>query len=722
MSFLDYLVLIGYFAAMAGIGYWSMRRVKNQEDYFLGGRAFGKVLQTFAAFGAGTGSSDPVNTARTTFTSGMSGIWSTMSWLFVTPFYWFTSVWYRRMRHLTLGDWFTERYQSRPLGAAYALFGLVFYMVYGSMLFSAIGKVAAPLLGGTLAFGQSQLPLEYLLVPVIAIMVIAYGVLGGLTAAYWTDLIQGIFIILLSILLIPFGLAALVAKFGNPATDGLTEGFRIIHDQLPASLFSILGSTAASEFPLHRIIAVTVISLIGVAVQPHLAVTGGGSAKTEMNARVGMVAGNLAKRFCTIGWALTALIILTLFVDHPELAADPDKAWGIATRELLAPGLRGLMLACMLAALMSSVDTYMLVSSGLIVRNVYVPYVNRAAGEKECVLVGRISGAVAVIGAVLMSWSMMNVFQQLQLTWIVPMVFAAPFWVGIVWRRATAAAAWTTAAYALLVFFLVPWLAPAVFPGLRTDERFTGTNHIVTTVSARPASPSDVRGREAARRIWAEQRAQVDAIADPELRSQARIALGPQPEPLREGEILPEQSRTGGVAIYWSGGVQPIGEPRFREVSRRANEHGEVIVEEYDEPVRGVGNFNLDFLIYDLLGMDMARKTNAELATLELPPKIITPFLVMILVSLVTRRTDRTALDRYYAKMKTPVDPDPEKDREEVRLSHAQPDRFNHRKLFPKSDFEVLRPGLADVAGFLVTTGICFLIVAIAVGIARLGG
>ncbi len=50
-------------------------------------------------------------------------MWSVMYWLFVTPFYWITGVWYRRMRHLTLGDWFVERYESRAMGAAYSVFG-----------------------------------------------------------------------------------------------------------------------------------------------------------------------------------------------------------------------------------------------------------------------------------------------------------------------------------------------------------------------------------------------------------------------------------------------------------------------------------------------------------------------------------------------------------------------------------------------------------------------
>ena len=190
MSFLDYVVLAAYFLLMIWIGRIAMKRVKAQEDYFMGGRQFGKWLQAFAAFGAGTGSSDPVNTARTSFTSGMSGIWSTMSWLFVTPFYWITGVWYRRMRHMTLGDWFAERYESKAMGAAYTVFGIIFYIVYGSMFFSAIGKVAAPLLGDVVVIGGQTWKLEFFLVPIIALIVIVYGVLGGLTAAYSTDMIQ----------------------------------------------------------------------------------------------------------------------------------------------------------------------------------------------------------------------------------------------------------------------------------------------------------------------------------------------------------------------------------------------------------------------------------------------------------------------------------------------------------------------------------------------------
>src|SRR6056297_1311625 len=177
MTWIDYAVLLLYFTTMVAIGIWAMRGVKGQEDYFMGGRGFGKMLQTFAAFGAGTGAHEPVTVGRTGWTSGLSGVGSAMMWLFVTPVYWITAVWYRRMRHLTLGDWFVERYQSKSLGAAYTVFAIVFYMFYLSTMLSAVAKFSVPLINSETLFGFGA---QYVLIPGIALVVILYGVLGGL--------------------------------------------------------------------------------------------------------------------------------------------------------------------------------------------------------------------------------------------------------------------------------------------------------------------------------------------------------------------------------------------------------------------------------------------------------------------------------------------------------------------------------------------------------------
>ena len=638
MNFADYLVLFLYFSGMAAIGIWAMRQVKAQEDYFMGGRKFGKLLQTFAAFGAGTGSADPVNTARGTFANGMSGMWGVMYWLFVTPIYWISAVWYRRMRCLTLGDWFTERYESKPMGVAYAIFGCFYYVVYGAMLFTAIGKVGVPLLGEELMGTKT----EYVLVPLVAVIVMVYGVLGGVTAAYWTDLIQGICIILLSILLIPFGLNEVVKRFGAPG-DSWTDGFRVMHEQLPASTFEIVGGSAASEFPLYAIITIVIMNMIGIVLTPHFIVTGGGSAKSEHDARVGLVTGNFIKRFCTIGWVITALIVLTLYRDNPALIGDADMAWGVATRELLGPlgiGLVGLMLACLLAALMSSVDCYMLVCSALVVRNIYVPYGNPNASEQECLRLGRITGAIVVLGAVVVSVTMLDMFKQLELTWIVPMTFAALFWLGMYWRRATTKAGWITIVFCLLCFFVLPRAIPAVAPELRSNEAYLAVN-----------SP---------------------------------------------------EGAAGGQSIYWTGGVK-----------ENEEEGGDKI---------GLGSFRFDMVIYDkLLGLDLTQYRKAALKTLEFPFKIIAPFLVMIIASLLTQPNSKKALDRLYVKMKTPVDPDPEGDAREIDVSYARPDRFNDRKLFPDSNWEFERPTKMDFWGFVGCFVICFAIIGVVLWVARIG-
>lgn len=733
----DYLVLLVYFGVMIAIGAYASLRVKAQEDFFMGGRSFGKLLQTFAAFGAGTGSSDPVNTGRTTFTSGMSGMWSVMYWLFVTPFYWIAAVWYRRMRHLTLGDWFVERYDSKALGAGYCVFGILFYMVYGSMLFSAIGKVAAPLIEvDTFSLLGRSYGIEYLLVPVIGVVVLLYGVLGGLRAAYITDLVQGLCIILLSVILIPYGLAALVERFGDPQTDSLWQGFTYLHQQLPSEHFELVGSTSSSEFPLHRIIAVVIINLIGIVVQPHFIATGGGSARNETTARVGLVTGNFLKRLCTVGWVLTALIALALYADNPELAIDPDRTWGVASRELLGPGLTGLMLACLLAALMSSVDAYMIVGSALVVRNLYAPYIDPHADEKRYVLVARLTGGLIVGGAVLVSLFYMNVFEQLQLTWVFNVLFAAPFWIGLYWRRATLSAAWVTVAFCSLVFFVIPFAAPRVAPQLRTNPYLSGMTEVVEITSLREAAPSDVRRRQAAIDLWraraAELQQRVTEQPDNHDLLHELERLGSEPQAWVTGERVPITERSGGLGIFWPSGLTPIDNqerprddvaliPIGEPVRLDSHTYQQRLAYPPEVRFRGEGNLRLDFLLYQWLGLDLAKLSAATLSTLELPPKIISPFLVMILVSWMTRPVRREVLDRYYAKMKTPVDPDPAADQQQLEAAYQNPQLLEHKKLWPGSSLEFQRPTTSDWVGFLVCFGVCFAIIALAVLVARLG-
>lgn len=713
MNVLDYLVLLGYFVGMVAIGLWAMRRVKGQEDYFMGGRGFGKMLQTFAAFGAGTGAHEPVTVGRTCWTSGLSGVWSALMWLFVTPVYWITAVWYRRMRHITLGDWFVERYESRGLGAAYSLFAIVFYMYYLSAMFTAIASFAAPLLGSDQLFGMN---LEYVIIPVIALIVILYGVLGGLTAAYWTDLVQGIFIILLSVLLIPFGLSALVKEFGDPATMGLMDGFRIMHERVSPDFFGLFTGPSAGEFPPQYIFSLTLLVLIGIVVQPHFIATGGGSAKSEQEARIGLVVGNFLKRLCTVGWALTALIALALLAGNASIAANPDRVWGVAAREILGPmnlGLVGLMLACLLAAMMSSADTYMIVTSALITRNVYAAFIKPDASEKDCMRVARATGLTIIVGACVVSLTMGDVFGQFKLAVELPILFAAAFWVGMAWRRANRTAVWVTIGFSLLFFFILPGVLGKV-PGMRDNPSLSQTTDLVTRTFTRNASAADVARREA----WEQAVKEAGADVDPALLK----GLGPEPQKAVVGQPIEVVIKSGGKAIFWSGGVKPVeGESGKEMVDKIVEGDVVTVIERHTGRWEGQGSFNVDFLVYHMLGLDLSRVSKATLETLRLPTRLLLPFLVLILTSLLTRPHADEVLDRYFVKMKTEVDPDPARDREELQKSYADPKRFESRRLLPGTSLEIMKPRRSDVLGFLASVGVCFLVVGFLMWLAGIG-
>ena len=723
MHVADYIVLFGYFLLLIGIGVYCMRRIKHQEDYLMGGRGFGKLLQTFAAFGAGTGSSDPINTARNTYTGGMSGMWSVMFWLFVTPFYWITGVWYRRMRHLTLGDWYVERYESKKIGAAYSIFGVFFFMIYGSMFFTAIATTAEPMIGETVSLFGNDVALKNVLIPTVAIVVVLYGMAGGLAAAYYTDLIQGICIIALSIMLIPIGLNALnTSENLNPG--GNMSGAEVMHDQLPESFFEIIGSSAA-EFSLYYLVAIVFANLAGIVVQPHFIATGGGSAKSEQDARVGLVVGNFLKRFCTLGWVFTALIAAALYADVPELIEHPDRTWGYASMQLLGPGFRGLMLACLLAALMSSVDAQMVVGAGLILRNLYMPFIRPNGDEKEYLWVGRVVGVVIVGGSVVFALTIFDMLGQLQLTFWFPLVFAAPFWLGMYWRRATTKAAWITVTYCLVFFFVIPFFGPKVIPGLRNNQSLVESTIHQRTTTQVLLSKSDLRRKHTkALEAWNSTPA---GLEKPHLSQDGTRLIVDGKE--GKGEWIagttrqPKVKMIGGKSIYWDEII-----PRDQEAALLTTQTEQVdeftVRETLEYPagteLQGKGNLKLNLVLYKPF-LNMKTKTVSSLAALELVPKIVMPFLIMIICCFLTRPNSKESLDRYYAKMKTPVDPDPEKDQAKLAAAYADPGNTERVKLFPNSNLEFQKPTTADITGFVISVITCFAIIGFAFWMASIG-
>ena len=438
LKLIDVAMIVAYFAAVMAIGFWSSRRVKTEKDFFLGGRRFGKGLLTMHWLCTGTHSEMAVQVAGATARVGLGGIWYQWMWLFSTPFYWFIAPVMRRLRVTTTGDVFRIRY-GRSLEMLYTVVALLFFGLGIAMLLRGAGAAISGATGGAVPTGASVIALSLLFS--------TYVMAGGLVAAAYTDLLQGVMIIVLSLMLVPSGL-------------GLVGGMSGLHDRLDAGMFSITAPRGSREGDPWFVVTMSVLGLVGMVVQPQV-MTATGSGKTETEARVGMVYGNFIKRLLTIAWAFTGLIALAAF---PEVTAglDPNSPparhasetlFGRAIQGFLGDGWRGLMIACLIAGV-TSAETFMVGGSALFTRNLYVHAVP-GRSDAHYLWIGRLaSGGLLVLG-ILLALGAESLTQLVVGSVKLIGLLGAAFWLGVVWRRANATAVWVSFLGSLFVWAIV---------------------------------------------------------------------------------------------------------------------------------------------------------------------------------------------------------------------------------------------------------------------------
>jgi SSS family transporter len=417
VNWIDWLVIGVYLGVITIIGVWAVKRVRSAASFFISDRKFGKIMMMFFSFGTGTHSDLAVSVAAKTYRSGASGIWYQWLWLFATPFYWLLAPIFRRMRAVTIGDYFQARY-GRSVTVLYAVFGIMQLMVSIGLMLKGSSAMITAVSGGAINANYAILGMT--------VIFVIYGVAGGLSAAIVTDFIQGILTIVLSFLILPFALSAVNGLAGLRETVNNPDMFKIV---------------APHEITVFYIAVISLNALLGWATRPHtmgMAAAG----KTEMEGRVGVVVGMLLKRVCTIAWVLTGLCAVGLYGGRE---VNVDYVYGLMAHDLLpkvAPGLIGLFIASMLAAVMSSCDAFMVSSSALFTENIYRPILARNKSDRHYMRVGRVVAALVVVAGIFFAFKLESVVHGLEIFWKVSAMMAIPFWVGLFWRRATATAAW----------------------------------------------------------------------------------------------------------------------------------------------------------------------------------------------------------------------------------------------------------------------------------------
>ncbi|PLS05817.1 sodium/proline symporter PutP [Neobacillus cucumis] len=381
------LISIGiYMVGMLLIGYFAYKRTSNLSDYMIGGRGLGAAVTALSAGASDMSGWLLMGLPGAMFTQGLSASWiaigltigAYLNWLYVAP----------RLRiytetannSMTIPAYLENRFgdNSSILRLTSGLVIIVFFTFY----------VSSGMVSGGVLF-ESTFNLNYQAgLWIIAAVVIGYTLFGGFLAVSWTDFVQGI-IMVIALVLVP---AVTIMQVG-----GFDSAFGEIKGIDP-KLFDIFKGTS-----LLGIISLMAWGL-GYFGQPHIivrfmAIT---SVKEIKKARrIGM-----GWMIFSVGGAMfTGFIGLSYFSKQGLHLTDPETIFIKLSEILFHPLITGFLLAALLAAVMSTISSQLLVTASSLTEDVYKTFFRRSATEKELLLVSRLSVLVVSFIAVLLAFN-----------------------------------------------------------------------------------------------------------------------------------------------------------------------------------------------------------------------------------------------------------------------------------------------------------------------------
>jgi sodium/proline symporter len=374
-----------YLALMLAIGVWAWRRTASSADYFLGGRRLGAWPAALSAGASDMSGWLLLGLPGFAFASGVEAFWLAGGLLFGTWLNWLLVA--RRLRTysvvaddaLTIPEFFANRFGDRGhlLQGVAAFFTLLFFLFYTSAGLVAGGKLFETVFG-----------LDYTTAVVVGTAcIVSYTLLGGFLAVSWTDLVQGL---LMAAALLIAPIVAMQADGGIGAMTATLSGVN------PA-LLSAWNDKAGEPLTLVAIVSLAAWGL-GYFGQPHILARFAGirsAADVPTARRIAVTWSALTMA----GAVLVGMAGLAYVTNHPEVTiSDPETIFMVLVDALFHPLIAGILLAAILAAIMSTADSQLLVSSSALTEDIYKPLLRPKAGQREVVLVGR--GTVVLLSVI----------------------------------------------------------------------------------------------------------------------------------------------------------------------------------------------------------------------------------------------------------------------------------------------------------------------------------
>jgi len=412
----DLFFIAVYFFILFGIAWWAARREKAvSSDYFLASRDVAWFAVGASLFASNIGSEHLVGLAGTGAGSGLAVghfewlaclILLLLGWLFV-PFYLKSGVY-------TMPEFLEKRYNSAARS----------YFTWVSVIGYVLTKISVTLYAGGVVIRAVTGWNFYTAAIVLIVVTGLYTIFGGLRAVVYTEVLQAIVLILGSVTLMAIGLSRVGGISGLEA-------------KVPAGFFSMWKPSSHPDFPWTGIIfGAPILGIWYWCTDQHI-VQRVLAAKNIKEARTGYL-----KSLPVFIFVLPGIIAMALFAD---VSNNPDSAYPTLVTRLLPDGIKGLVLAGMLAALMSSLASAFNACSTLLTWDVYKK-MRPAASEQQLVRVGRISAGVMVFLG--LAWiplmkfvsSQIYIYLQSVQAYIAPPI-AACFLLGLFFRRLNGAGA-----------------------------------------------------------------------------------------------------------------------------------------------------------------------------------------------------------------------------------------------------------------------------------------
>jgi sodium/proline symporter len=462
-----------YMVGMLLIGYYAYKRTSDLSDYMLGGRTLGPAVTALSAGASDMSGWLMMGLPGAMFSQGLSASWIVIgltlgayaNWLYVAPrLRTYTEI---ANNSITIPEFLENRFgdTSKILRLVSGIVIMVFFTFY----------VSSGIVSGAVLFENSFHLNYHVGLWIVAGVVIAYTLFGGFLAVSWTDFVQGL-IMVIALILVPA-----VTIFH---TGGLGETFTEIRSIDPTLLDLFKGTTFLG-----------IVSLfawgLGYFGQPHIIVRfmAISSVKEMKKARqIGM--GWMI--FSVAGAMFTGFVGIAYYSKNGLKLDDPETVFIQLGHILFHPLITGFLLAAILAAVMSTISSQLLVTSSSLTEDVYKTFFRRSATDKELVFIGRLSVLVVALVACVLAFNKNNTI--LGLVGYAWAGFGASFGpvilLSLYWKRMTkwgALAGMVAGAATVIIWTQFPSLSKALYemvPG------FAASLVAIIVVSLMTAKPS----------------------------------------------------------------------------------------------------------------------------------------------------------------------------------------------------------------------------------------